>query len=152
MLLTRLATLFSSRSATLASVGLGILLASGTMMGGCTAAEVSPEAPVAEAPARLPAFRSSQPATAIDALTDGQVDNTITISGKIAQKSAVLDGWLYQVQDETGSLWVLSDRDAPDVGESVTVEGAVRYEPIVVGDLDVSEFYLEETDQQTPDR
>lgn len=152
MLLTRLITLFSARSAALAGMGLGVVLA-GSVLGGCTVAEVSSETPAAEAPARLPAFRlSSQPATAIDSLTDEQVDDTITVSGKISQRAAVLEGWLYQVQDETGSLWVLTDRDAPEVGDSVTVEGAVRYEPIVVDDINVSEFYLEEkADRQTPD-
>ena len=151
MLLTRFTPLFKSRFAALSSACVGIVLA-GSVLSGCTTTEVSPDA--AEVPVQLPTFRlSSRPATAIDSLSDAQVNETITVSGKIAQKSPVLEGWLYQVQDETGSLWVLTDRDAPEVGESVTVEGAIRYEPIVVGEIDASEFYLEEkTHQQTPNR
>lgn len=153
MLLTHLTAAFRSRSAILVSAGLGAVLAS-SAISGCAVSEVGPE-PVAEvSPVRLPAFRlSSRPATTINSLTDQQVDDTITVSGKIAQRAAVLEGWLYQVQDETGSLWVLTDREAPEVGESVTVEGAVRYEPIVIGDINASDFYLEEEAyQETQDR
>ena len=118
-------------------------------LGGCTIAEVSPEPPTAEVPAQLPTFRaSSKPAIAIDSLTDQQIDNTITVSGEVAQSAALLEGWIYQIQDETGSLWVLTDRDAPEVGTSVTVEGAVRYEAIVVESIDAGEFYIEEKTRQ----
>ena len=114
-------------------------------MSGCTA-EVTPEPSAVEVPSvRLPAFRLvSKPATAIDSLTNEQVDDTVIVAGEVAQKAATLNGWIYQLQDETGNLWVLTERDAPEVGEVVTVEGSVRYEPIVVDSVDASEFYIEE--------
>lgn len=120
------------------------------VLGGCAVAEVAPEPSTAEAPAQLPAFRlSSQSAIAIDSLTDQQIDDTITVSGEVAQSAALLEGWLYQIKDETGSLWVLTNSDAPEVGASVTVEGAVRYEAIVVEDIDAGEFYIEEKARQS---
>ena len=132
----------------IAKACLGVLLAgpiAGLLLSGCTA-EVTPEPSTAEVPAvRLPAFRlSSKPAIAIDSLTNEQVDDNIIVSGEVAQKAATLNGWIYQLQDETGSLWILTDRDAPEIGEVVTVEGSVRYEPIVVDSIDASEFYIEE--------
>ena len=131
------------------AAGLSLLFAT-AILGGCTVAEVTPEPSAAEVPAvRLPSFRlSSKSATDINSLTSEQVDETIVVSGEVAQKSALLEGWMYQIRDETGSLWILSDRDVPEVGESVTVEGSVRYEPIMVDSVDASEFYIEEKAHQ----
>lgn len=140
-----------SRSRTLmgSAAGLSLLFAT-AILSGCTVAEVTPEPSAAEVPAvRLPSFRlSSKSATDINSLTSEQVDETIVVSGEVAQKSALLEGWMYQIRDETGSLWILSDRDVPEVGESVTVEGSVRYEPIMVDSVDASEFYIEEKAHQ----
>ena len=131
------------------AAGLSLLFAT-AILSGCTVAEVTPEPSAAEVPAvRLPSFRlSSKSATDINSLTSEQVDETIVVSGEVAQKSALLEGWMYQIRDETGSLWILSDRDVPEVGESVTVEGSVRYEPIMVDSVDASEFYIEEKAHQ----
>ena len=119
------------------------------VLGGCTIAEVAPEPSTAEAPAQPPTFRaSSKSAIAIDSLTDQQIDDTIAVSGEVAQSAALLEGWLYQIKDDTGSLWVLTDSDAPEVGDAVTVEGAVRYEAIVVEGIDAGEFYIEEKARQ----
>ncbi|MEO0769748.1 MAG: hypothetical protein AAFY72_09985 [Cyanobacteria bacterium J06649_4] len=94
---------------------------------------------------RLPDIRLiSRAAVPIDSLMADSADKTVAVSGEIVQKVAVLDGWLYEVQDDTGRLWVLSDRTDPGVGDMATVEGVVRYEAIVVGEIDAGEVYLEE--------
>ena len=143
----RFTALFGTRStgACLRSVGLGLSIVI-VGLSGCSAADVSgPDAPAAEMPVRLPTVRlSSRPATAIDSLSENQVDKTVSVSGEVVQRAALLEGWMYQVQDETGSLWVLTNRSAPEVGEMATVEGSIRYEPIVVGEIDAGEVYLEE--------
>ena len=146
--MTRFTMRLQSPTLAIASACLGALLA-GLTLNGCTVAEVATEPSKAEAPVRLPSFRlSSRPALEIDSLSEDQLDDTITVSGEIAQKAAVLEGWIYQIKDDTGSLWILSDREVPDVGEVVTVEGTVRYEPIMVDSIDASEFYIEEKAHQ----
>ena len=151
MLENRFTALFGARAtgACLKSVALGLSMVV-IGLSGCSAADVSsPDAPAAEMPVRLPTMRlSSRPATAIDSLSESQVDKTIAVSGEVVQKAALLEGWMYQVRDETGSLWVLTNRAAPEVGEMATVEGAIRYEPIMVGEIDAGEVYLEEKGYQ----
>ncbi|MEO1619747.1 MAG: hypothetical protein AAFU53_01805 [Cyanobacteria bacterium J06632_3] len=133
------------------------LILSCAIFSGCTVADTEEEplnasAPDAEATdagressLRLPAIRlTNRPVVPIASLMTDNVDETVAISGQVAQKVSMLDGWLYQVEDETGSLWVLSDRTAPTIGESATVEGIVRYEAIVVDEFDAGEVYLEE--------
>lgn len=150
---TQTAVSFASRLANRLFCG-AILF--GFALGGCTVAEVSPNSldssaspasSAAEAPGQLPKMRlSARSVVPIDSITESQLDKNIAIAGEITQKAAMLEGLLYRVTDETGSVWVVRDHDSkgPEVGESATVEGAVRYEPIAVGEVDASEFYLEE--------
>ncbi len=94
---------------------------------------------------RLPSIRlSNRPVANIDSLMPTQADSEVAISGAVIQRAALLEGWLYQVQDDTGSLWVHTERTEPTLGELATVEGILRYESIVVGEIDASDMYLEE--------
>ncbi len=119
-------------------------------LAGCTLSEVSSEisTETVSQPAisvRLPSIRLANRSTvSIDSLTAEQTDKTVAIAGTVDQRAAVLEGWLYKVSDDSGSLWVLSDESTPEVGEAVTIEGVVRYEEIVVGEIDAGDVYLQE--------
>ena len=117
----------------------------GLMLSGCTVSEVGTSPPNADLPRLLPAIRlSNRSVVTIDSLDADNTDDTVAIAGTIAARVALLEGWLYQVQDETGRVWVLSNSTKPEVGQSATVEGVVRYEAIVVDEIDAGEIYLEE--------
>ncbi len=118
------------------------------VLGSCAVAETSPSAPssseVPLPPVSLPSFRLPSQLSAINSLSASQAEDKVSISGSVTQRVALLDGWLYQMQDDSGSLWVLTNRSEPTVGETATVSGIVRYEAIAVGEIDASEVYLEE--------
>ncbi|MFK8182884.1 MAG: hypothetical protein AB8B99_05875 [Phormidesmis sp.] len=123
------------------------------MLSACTVSEVTPEVGTTagggeakpEMAVRLPSIRlANRAVTAIDTLAEEKVDKTVTISGQVMQRSALLDGWLYQIRDESGTVWVLSEKSTPQVDQAVMVEGVVRYAPIVVGEIDASGVYIEE--------
>ncbi|MEM6868681.1 MAG: hypothetical protein AAF528_09910, partial [Cyanobacteria bacterium P01_C01_bin.121] len=80
----------------------------------------------------------------IDSLMADREADRVAVSGTVTQRAAILDGWLYEVEDETGRLWVLTERSEPELGAIATVEGIVRYEAIVVGEIDAGSVYLEE--------
>lgn len=119
-------------------------------LAGCTLSEVSTEAPAQTGiSVRLPSIRlANRSVVSIADVTEAQTDKTVAIAGTIEQRAAVLEGWLYKVSDDSGSLWVLSENSTPEagpeVGKAVTVEGVVRYEEIVVGEIDAGSVYLQE--------
>ena len=128
-----------------------------SVLSACTVSEVAPEVSAQtgaqtgsgeanpEMAVRLPPFRlANRTITDIGALSADQDGKTMVIAGDVQQRSALLDGWLYQVGEASDSVWVLTERDAPQLGESVLVEGIVRHEPVVVGEVDASGVYLEE--------
>jgi hypothetical protein len=113
---------------------------------GCAPTETLVETPPAKELTDRPvaAPLADGPAVTINSLMAEQSDESVTISGTVAKRVPVLEGWLYQMSDNTGSLWVLTERSDPTVGELATVQGLVRYEAITVGEVDASEMYLEE--------
>lgn len=123
------------------------------LLTGCTSApEATPDSQQAEGAlptVRMPAIFSNRSVEPIETLMAERAADTVVVTGMVTQRAALLEGWLYQVQDSTGSLWILTDRAqsvaGPTVGAQVKVEGVLRYEPIVVGEIDAGDVYLEET-------
>ena len=85
----------------------------------------------------------------IDSLRQPQrVDRTVSITGSVTQRLAILNGSLYQVDDGTGQVWILTEAAAPAVGEQVYVDGLLQYEAILINDVDLGDYYLEEKERQ----
>lgn len=82
-----------------------------------------------------------------------RVERSLPLRGSVVQRLAVVDGWLYQIDDGTGQLWIVTDQAAPAIGEQVYVKGVLLYEPIVINGADLGDYYLEESQRelQTPD-
>lgn len=98
---------------------------------------------------RIPSIRlSRRSAVPIESLMADREADSVVVSGTVTQRSAILNGWLYEVSDDTGSLWVLTDGSEPEVGAIAKIEGIVRYEPVVVGEIDAGSIYLEEQSYQ----
>lgn len=140
----------------LSLIGCGILLSGA--LAACTTSEVDSNTPVSEASGakadtskpeksvRLPAIGLANRSTvSIDSLTADQAETTVAIAGTVMQQAPLLaEEWLYKVSDDSGSVWVMSDRPSPEVGKTVTLEGTVRYEDIVVGEINAGEVYLQQ--------
>ncbi|MGD1896111.1 MAG: hypothetical protein ACFB16_04070 [Phormidesmis sp.] len=139
--------LFFSRSAIASSVLIVLVLSACTVAetGGDASSEGLESGGLELPSVQMPALRlSSRTVVPIESLMAEGAGESVAVSGTVAQRVAILGGWLYEVQDDTGSLWVLTKRSEPTVGELATVEGVVHYEPIVVGEIDAGSVYLEE--------
>ncbi|MEM9265075.1 MAG: hypothetical protein AAGA46_06090 [Cyanobacteria bacterium P01_F01_bin.13] len=98
---------------------------------------------------RLPAVSFSKSAIAIESLRQPQqVERSVPLSGSVIQRLAILNGWLYQIDDGTGQVWILTQQAAPAIGRQVHVKGVLRYEAIVINGADLGDYYLEETQRR----
>ncbi len=123
-----------------AVVGLG-----GGLMALCLACQPPPPGN------RLPAISLPKSTVAIDSLRQPQqVERSVSLTGSVVQRLAILDGWLYQLDDGTGQIWIVAQQAAPDVGKQVDVKGVLRYEAIVINGADLGDYYLEETQRSQP--
>ena len=53
-------------------------------------------------------------------------DRTVKLSGSVVDSYSIVGQGAYQIDDNTGRLWVVSNRGVPRKGARVTVKGTVR--------------------------
>lgn len=133
-----------------ATVSLLLLLSlSGLLLGGCASPKSTADSELSTTtslPSATPKLRLTKQATVpISSVAASEGDKKVTISGTVAKRVAILGGWLYQVSDNSGSVWVLTTASNPTVGQVATVEGTIRYEAIAVGEIDAGDVYLKES-------
>lgn len=86
-------------------------------------------------------------AKTIQQVTDSNNRNTIQIAGIVQQQIPLLEQWLYQIEDDSGSLWVLTSSLPPSVGTQVTLKAQVQYESILMQGMDIGEHYALELER-----
>ncbi|WP_017306300.1 hypothetical protein [Spirulina subsalsa] len=72
---------------------------------------------------------------------------SVTVRGNVEQKAPFLTGGAYQLQDESGSIWVFTEQALPESGRPLSVTGKVIYEPLELDGLDLGEVYLQELER-----
>ena len=90
---------------------------------------------------------SNSPINAITKIGQANTQKTIQIQGKVITTAPLIDQGAYQLSDETGTIWVLTNQTLPDKGEEIIVRGQLQYQSIPVGRQDLGEFYLVELNQ-----
>ncbi|MEM1311001.1 MAG: hypothetical protein AAGF98_16160 [Cyanobacteria bacterium P01_H01_bin.153] len=93
---------------------------------------------------------------AIQSLSSDRNNETVQIAGTVMRQAPLLSGSLYQVQDESSAIWIVSEASPPEPATTVRIVGTVQVEPINVEGIDISDFYLREqtrtvTDAETID-
>ena len=105
---------------------------------------------------QLNSFRIAQmPATTINELIqdqqpneDPQTQGTIYyIKGTVVDHAPFIDNGSYKLQDDTGTVWVLTNGTLPKPGVLITIKGQVEYQPISIGGQDLGELYIVEIEQ-----
>ncbi|MER3432776.1 MAG: hypothetical protein C4288_04925 [Leptolyngbya sp. ERB_1_1] len=72
-------------------------------------------------------------------------DRVVQVEGKIKAQAPLMGGQrAYEVQDNTGSVWVVTNRAVPTIGSQVTVQGKVRLQKIDLAGQDQSTVYIEQ--------
>ncbi|OKH27385.1 hypothetical protein NIES1031_08785 [Chroogloeocystis siderophila 5.2 s.c.1] len=71
-------------------------------------------------------------------------DKTIYVQGRVAALVPLVDWLAYQVEDTSGTIWVLTNQRNIQLEDRVLIEGKLRYHSIPVAEQDFGEAYVEE--------
>ena len=71
----------------------------------------------------------------------------VYLQGKVVKQVPLVERQVYQLQDSTGIIWVLTNQTNIQQGEQILVEGKLRYESIPLAGKDFGELYIEEQEQ-----
>jgi hypothetical protein len=91
------------------------------------------------------------PITQITETRDLPTGQEVSLEGRVRQHLPLLEQSLYELEDDTGTIWVVSADSPPPVGESLTIRAVIRYESILVAGQDMGESYAEELARSTQD-
>ena len=87
--------------------------------------------------------------TSISKLQKKKSGRTIYVRGKVIHRSPFLGNAAYQLQDDTGSLWVLTSQSLPDKGDEVFIRGKIQRESLLIKEQELGGLYLVELQQLT---
>ncbi|NEP86240.1 MAG: hypothetical protein F6K18_05055 [Okeania sp. SIO2C2] len=82
--------------------------------------------------------------------TKGKIDRQVYLKGTVESKAPFLETGAYELTDDTGSIWIFTTAELPEVGTEITIKGKISYQSIVVpelGNQDVGDFYVEEIER-----
>ena len=77
----------------------------------------------------------------------GKNNHQVYVQGKVSQQAPFLGSGAYQLQDKTGTIWVVTERELPQIGEQVFLKGNLQYQSIPINGQELGEFYLLELEQ-----
>jgi hypothetical protein len=90
---------------------------------------------------------SSPPAISIKDIPQKKNDRIIYLKGKVIDRVPFIDSGSYQLQDATGTLWILTNKELPAIGAEIVIKGQIEYQPIPIGRQDLGEFYVLELEK-----
>lgn len=71
-------------------------------------------------------------------------NSTTSVKGTVGAIVPILEGTVYELQDPSGKVWVLTRQQVPKTGEEVVVRGKVLYKPILIDGKEQGSIYLEQ--------
>lgn len=80
---------------------------------------------------------------------DSKQDNnaTVYLQGKVAHRVPLLESQMYQLQDASGRIWVLTDQKDLQLNDEVMIKGNIRFQSIPLAGKDFGEVYVQEQQQ-----
>jgi len=85
---------------------------------------------------------ASPPTVKVEEISQEQ--NRIKVEGIVLNLIPLIDGFAYELEDETGSVWVVTGEQKPRVGDTLSVEGMVKYQDFMIDGEDQGSIYLEQ--------
>ncbi|MGQ4647437.1 hypothetical protein [Lyngbya aestuarii] len=69
---------------------------------------------------------------------------TVSVLGQVTKLAPFLETGAYQLQDATGNIWVLTNQEAPQVGDQLLIRGQLQFQSIPIGGQELGEVYIQE--------
>lgn len=89
------------------------------------------------------------PIAQLSAQTD-RLEQSVLVEGIVRDRAPFLNNAAYQLQDESGEIWVLTNNPLPESGQAVTIEAEIKVKSIVLNHQEFEEVYLQEEKLTSP--
>ncbi|MGJ3253227.1 MAG: hypothetical protein ACFE0J_19160 [Elainellaceae cyanobacterium] len=93
-------------------------------------------------------FRRVRSVESID--TRSAAGQTVYLQGTVGDRIPLIDAQVYQLRDDSGTIWVLTSDSQLQSGDRVRILGEVRVQDFPELGKDASDIYIYELDQLEP--
>ncbi|MEO0834694.1 MAG: hypothetical protein AAFY16_01640 [Cyanobacteria bacterium J06642_3] len=76
-----------------------------------------------------------------------KLDKTVSLTGKVVQVAPFVENAAYQIEDDTGKIWVVTTKAAPQPGAKIQIKGKIQYQSLPFAEQELGELYLVELEQ-----
>jgi hypothetical protein len=72
---------------------------------------------------------------------------TVYLEGQVYRRAPFLGSGAYQLQDASGTIWVITNQTLPNVGDRILLKGQVQFQGIPLGGQELGEVYVQQQQQ-----
>ncbi|MBD2461570.1 hypothetical protein H6G89_10965 [Oscillatoria sp. FACHB-1407] len=82
-----------------------------------------------------------------DLHSEPNVDSVVSLRGQVGDRIPLIEAQVYQLRDQTGTVWVLTTNPIDQSGGTVAIRGQVRFQSIPLAGREQGEVYIEEIER-----
>ena len=87
----------------------------------------------------------------IETIKQKKSGKVVYLAGKVISTAPFIDTAAYQIQDDTGRVWVVTEQDFPPVDREIAIKGKIQYQSLPFAEQELGDFYIQELEQlETP--
>jgi len=76
-----------------------------------------------------------------------EANSLVYIQGTVRDRAPLIKQTAYQLQDQTGKVWVITTKLPPESGQTITIQAKIKSKSIVLQQQQSQELYLQEVRQ-----
>ena len=88
------------------------------------------------------ALTSCAPTVSTSTIQTQPADQSVQVKGKVITVAPMIKQVAYEVQDSSGSIWVMSQKQPPKLDSEISTTGKVKFESIQVEGQEIAERYI----------
>lgn len=94
--------------------------------------------------------RSPQITPIVELNDTQQPDVLVYVEGTVRDRAPLLNQTAYELEDDTGKIWVVTSDSSPESGQRVAIQAKIKSKSIVLNQIQSEEVYLQEVRQLRP--
>lgn len=87
----------------------------------------------------------------IEDISSKKVGKTVYLTGEVVHLAPLLDRTAYQLEDDTGTAWIITSTEPPERGQEIYIKGKVEHKSLPFERQELGSFYAIELERLDPE-
>ncbi|MEM6613280.1 MAG: hypothetical protein AAF652_13690 [Cyanobacteria bacterium P01_C01_bin.72] len=87
------------------------------------------------------------PLIVVEEISPKKVNQIVYLTGKVVHQAPFLDNAAYQLEDDTGKVWVVTTQNLPRLHQKINIKGKIQYQSLPFAQQELGDFYVVELEQ-----